>query len=223
MNNKTEDHLAAFPHNPLRDLFKSLDSVREGDVEQKDLLVSWEIRSKEVKIQLLTEENKAQAIEDNSYKTTNKDNNPAPKHRHAILRKNAHVSSEFLASWASVPGNARRLSWAGNTDGGFYLNAKYRTENMLSVSIPCPTPEQEDQLKDFSSLAEAFTNVIEQKRKLLDTQEKMLFAVHNQILSGKINKEQAKEYFRQVLGPDYRAMDTTKQHEENNNGKKPGP
>lgn len=222
MNDKTEDHSTAFPHKPLRDLFKSL-GVREGDVGQQDLLVSWEIRSQEVKIQLLTEESKAQAIEDNTYKTTNKDNNPAPKHRHAILRKTDHVSPEFLVSWASVPGNAKRLAWAGSIEGGFYLNAKHRTENMLSASIPCPTSEQEDQLKNFSSLTDAFTKIIEQKRKLLDTQEKMLFAVHNQILSGKIHKEQAKEYFRQVLDPDYRAIGMTEQREESIKSKTPGP
>lgn len=217
MNEKTQTYHEPFPRRPLRELFEVID-VEQAQVERGDVLVCWEVRDHSVSLSILNQESKIQALENIS--AGKKEGQPPPKYRYSALRKTGDLSSDFLVSWARIPNHAKHLANTSQMEGMFYLNAKHRTKGMLSASIPCPTPEQEKELELFNSLTQSYSEVIANKRKMLELQEKMFFAVQSQILSGKIGKDQVKEYYRQIMGPDLRAVERARELEQKSEDKR---
>lgn len=192
--------------------------LHEASVENNDLLVILPVNNP-VQIVALTEENKAHAIEQNS--ACAGAGKGKIKAKYSALRPNDGTDPSHLVVLASLPKYARHLTEAANMNGSRGVPASTRTRNMLKAVVPYPDAVQASQIQACRDVMMSFADLLRMKRQALDAQEKMRQAILTQIMEGRIGKDQAKEYIKQVMWPEYTSREDLTQAETENQPREP--
>jgi hypothetical protein len=110
----------------------------------------------------------------------------------------------------TLPGNTQAMHKRAR-EGRYFANAREMTKDALYIMAPAPTAEQILELDKGLAIMKHVNELIEHKRRLVDTQEKMVHATLHKMLSGQLNLKQVAAFTRMAWYPEMGAAEAMRQ------------
>ena len=184
-----------FPTTVLSDSFTA-HTLREGQVG--DVLVTFPKNREPPEFRILATEEEVLHLKEEEIKNA-KGSFAEGRSRSAIIRATGNISTSFFVTWANIPQNRKSAQMRIYGYGRLFERNVEMAKHILELNIPTPTPEQHEEISSVLNALQSGEELIEKMRDLLNTSEKMTAAIRHQLMSGKIDKNTAKEHMRGLL------------------------
>ena len=190
-----------FQQAPLSASFKS-GPLHEASLG--DILVRWPTNRTAPSFSILETQEQLDAAktEDRNSSAGRVSGEKTGKARYAIIKETGEIPGFFIVSWANLDRNREYGKERAYGAGLFYERTESLTKSFLELQAPAPTRQQAEALRKLLGAVDNCMEVIENKRRLADTSEKMVKATASELLSGKIDQKQAAMYISTAIHPE---------------------
>lgn len=177
-----------------------------------DILVRWPTNRTAPSFSILeTQEHlDAARTEDRNSSVVRGPGEKTGKARYAIIKETGEIPAFFFVAWANLDRNRENGKERAYGTGLFYKRTESLTQSFLELQAPAPTRQQAEALRKVLGAMDNCMEVIENKRRLADTNEKMVKATASELLSGKIDQKQAAMYISTAIHPELAVVQAQK-------------